>query len=151
MRSEETMKPIRNSVVSGLLLRALAVWFAILALASLNGAVRDLVVTPRIGDTMARAISTVILCGLILLVAWHTVRWVGPQTSKQALGMGAFWLILTLCFELGAGRYAGKPWSQILEDYNLMRGRIWVLVPIVTVIAPYCMGRMRDLWADPTP
>ena len=41
------------------LLRAVVVWFAILVLASLNGAVRDLVVAPRIGDTVARAISTV--------------------------------------------------------------------------------------------
>jgi hypothetical protein len=133
------------------LLRALAVWLAILVLATLNGALRDLVVAPRIGDTIARAISTVVLCALILLVTWYTVRQIGPQTGRQALGVGAFWLALTLCFEFGAGRYAGKPWSVILEDYNMARGRIWALVPVVTFLAPYWVGRMRGLWSGSAP
>jgi hypothetical protein len=133
-------------------LRALAVWFAILVLASLNGALRDLVVAPRIGDTVARAISTVILCGLIFLVTWYTIRWIEPQSAKQALAVGAFWVALTVAFEFGAGRYAGKSWSVILEDYNVMRGRIWVLVPIVTFLAPYWATRMRGLlWTSPAP
>jgi hypothetical protein len=132
-----------------MLFRAVVVWFGILILASLNGALRDLIVAPRIGDTIARAISTVILCGLILLVTWYTIRWVGPQSPKQALGVGALWLVLTLCFEFGAGRYAGKPWSVILADYNIMRGRIWLLVLIVTFLAPYCVSRMRGLWEHP--
>jgi hypothetical protein len=134
-----------------MLFRAVVVWFGILVLASLNGAVRDLMVAPRIGDTIARAISTMILCGLILLVTRYTIRWVGPQSPRQALGVGAFWLVLTLCFEFGAGRYAGKPWSVILEDYNLTRGRVWVLVPIVTFMAPYWIGRMRGLWLGDPP
>jgi hypothetical protein len=129
------------------LLRAVAIWFAILILASLNGAVRDLVVAPRIGDTIARAISTVILCGLIFVVTWYAIRWIGPQSARQAVGVGAVWVVLTLCFEFGAGRSAGRPWSVMLEDYNLLRGRIWVLVPIVTLIAPYWMGRARGMWS----
>jgi hypothetical protein len=128
------------------LLRAVVVWFGILVLASLNGAVRDLIVAPRIGDTMARAVSTVILCGLILLVTWYTIRWIGLQGPRQALGVGAVWLVLTLCFEFGAGRFAGKPWSVILADYDVVRGRTWVLVLLVTFLAPYWVGRMRGLW-----
>ena len=76
------MAPFAALRVTAVLLRAVVVWFAILVLASLNGAVRDLVVAPRIGDTVARAISTVILSGLILLVTWYLIRWIGPQSSK---------------------------------------------------------------------
>ena len=97
----------------------------------------------------ARAISTVILSGLILLVTWYLIRWIGPQSSKQALGVGASWLVLTLFFEFGAGRFAGRPWSVILADYDVMRGRIWVLVPLVTFLAPCWVGRMRGLWTAP--
>jgi hypothetical protein len=125
------------------------VWLVILVLASLNGAVRDLIVAPRIGDTMARALSTVMLCGVILLVTWYTIRWMGTQNARQALAVGALWLVLTLCFEFGAGRYAGKPWPVILGDYDVTRGRIWVLVPIITFVAPYWVGRMRGLWTAP--
>ena len=101
-------------------IRAGLVWLGILVLASLNGALRDLIVAPRIGDTIARAISTVILCGLVLLVAWVSIRWLGPRGPKQALGVGLFWVALALTFELAAGRLSGKPWSVALADYDVL-------------------------------
>ena len=132
-----------------MLLRAAGVWLIILVLASLNGAVRDLVVAPRIGDTPARAISTLVLCGLVLLVTWLSIRWIGPGSARHGWGLGFFWLALTLVFEFGAGRLSGKPWPVILADYNLLRGRIWLLVPIVTCLAPPWLGRARGLWGPP--
>jgi uncharacterized membrane protein YadS len=129
-----------------MLLRAGLVWLGILALASLNGALRDLIVAPRIGDTVARAISTVILCGLVLLVTWSSIRWLAPRRPRQALGVGLFWVGLTLTFEVAAGRLSGKPWSVVLADYDVLRGRIWILVPIVTFLAPLWSGRVRGLW-----
>ena len=57
--------------------------------------------------------------------------------------------MLTLAFEVGAGRLSGKPWSVVLADYDLLRGRIWVLVPIVTFLAPLWVGRLRGLWTSP--
>ena len=129
-----------------MLLRAAVIWLAILVLASLNGAVRDLLVAPRIGDMVARAISTVILCGLVLLVTWLSIRWLEPRGPRQALGVGLFWVALTLTFEVAAGRLSGKPWSVVLADYDVLRGRIWILVPIVTFLAPFWAGRVRGLW-----
>lgn len=126
-----------------ILLRALVIWFAILLLASLNGAVRDLIVAPRIGDTIARALSTVILCALVVLVTWLSIRWIGPRRPQQALGVGFFWLVLTLLFEFGAGRLSGKSWSTLLADYDVFQGRIWVLVPVVTLLAPLWAARVR--------
>jgi hypothetical protein len=129
-----------------MLLRAAVVWLAILAFASLNGAVRDLVVAPRMGDTAARALSTLVLSGVVLLVTWLSIRWVGPRSARQARAVGMFWLVLTLAFEFGAGRLSGKPWSVVLADYDILRGRIWLLVPIVTFLAPFWLGRVRGLW-----
>jgi hypothetical protein len=117
-------------------LRSGIVWFGILCLAALNGALRDLVVAPRLGDTAARALSTVILCALILLVARYTIEWIGPESARRALAVGALWVALTLTFEFGSGLYAGKPWSAMLEDYDVLRGRLWVFVPFVTFFAP---------------
>jgi len=134
-----------------MLVRAGVIWLAILVLASLNGALRDLVVAPRIGDTAAMAISTVVLCGLVLMVTWMSVGWIGPHSRRQALTVGLFWLVLTLAFEVGAGRLSGKSWSVVLADYNVLRGRIWVLVPIVTLLAPVWAGRVRGLWTSPPP
>jgi hypothetical protein len=128
------------------MLRAVVVWMGILGLAACNGALRDLVVAPRLGDTVARALSTVILCALILLVAHSTIRWIGPRNPGEALAIGALWLVLTLAFEFGSGLYVGKTWSVMLEDYNVLRGRIWVLVPILTFLAPLWAVRVRNHW-----
>jgi hypothetical protein len=124
-------------------LRAVTAWLGILGLAALNGALRDLAVAPRLGDTVARALSTVILCALILLVARYTIEWIGPDGAPRALAVGALWVALTLAFEFGSGWYAGKPWSVMLEDYNVFRGRLWVFVPFVTFFAPLWARRYQ--------
>ena len=132
--------------------RSLVVWLGILVLASLNGALRDLVVAPRLGDTVARALSTVILGGLVLLVTWWSVSWIGPRARSDAIAIGVIWVICTLAFEFVAGHYLfRKPWAELLADYDLRRGRIWIAVLVVTFAAPLWMARLRGLdraWRD---
>jgi hypothetical protein len=126
--------------------RALAIWVGILVLASLNGAVRDLALTPRWGDPLARAVSTIALCGLIALVTWLTIGWIHPATTRGALAIGLLWVALTLAFEFLAGHYLfHKPWSTLLADYDVRRGRIWVAVLVATFLAPLLLARGRGL------
>ena len=129
-----------------MLLRALTAWLGILILASLNGALRDLVMTPRLGDTLARAISTVLLCGLVLLVTWLTLGWIGPRSRRDTVAIGAVWVACTLAFEFLAGHYLfRKPWEVLLADYDLRRGRIWIAALVVTFFAPGWIARLRGL------
>ncbi|HUR95119.1 MAG TPA: hypothetical protein VMY76_11080 [Gemmatimonadales bacterium] len=133
-------------------LRAVAVWCGILVLASVNGAIRDLGLTPVLGDTAARALSTVVLAALVLLVAWATIGWIGPGDRRQARRIGLLWLALTLAFELLAGHYGfGKPWAELLADYDLSRGRIWILALLVTLGAPMWAAWRRGLPNEPGP
>ena len=126
--------------------RAVTVWVAILILASINGAVRDLLLTPRLGDTLARALSTIVLSVVVLSVTWFTVAWIHLRTQPDALLVGLLWVTLTLAFDLFAGHYLfHKPWSTLLADYDLRRGRIWILVLIITFAAPLWLGRMRGI------
>jgi hypothetical protein len=127
-------------------LRALAVWCLLLLLAVLNGGVRDTWLSPWLGDPIGRAISTLLLCGLIFLATWLTIGWIRPTSSGAALGVGALWVVLTLAFELGVGHFGfGKPWPELLADYDLSRGRIWVAVLVVTLLAPLWAARLRGL------
>lgn len=127
-------------------LRALAVWCLLLLLAVLNGGVRDIWLSVRLGDPIARAISTLLLCGLILLATWLTIGWIRPTSSGAALGVGALWVVLTLAFEFGVGHYGfGKPWLELLADYDLSRGHIWIAVLVVTLLAPVWSARLRGL------
>jgi hypothetical protein len=122
------------------------VWLAILVLASVNGAVRDFGLMPVLGNTIARALSTILLCALVLLVTWSAIGWIGPTDRRQALSVGVMWLLLTLAFELLGGHYAfRKPWPTLLADYDVTQGRIWLLALIVTLFAPPWAARRLSL------
>ena len=106
-----------------MILRALVIWFAVLALANLNGALREMWLIPRIGAHAGRVISTLLLCSLVLLVTWLTIGWIRPKTGGEAVRVGGLWLILTLAFEFLVGHYVfRKPWSVLLEDYDAEPG-----------------------------
>ena len=127
-----------------MILRAVAVWFGILVLASLNGAARGVWIIPRLGETMGRAVSTVILCGLVFFLTWLTIGWIRPTFSGEALKVGVVWLCLTLAFEFLVGHYVfGNTWSALLADYDLSRGRIWIAVLVLTLLSPLWTARMK--------
>lgn len=126
--------------------KAVLLWLVLMVLAILNGTVRIKLIIPYTGTTAGLAISTVMLCGLILLATWAGIRWLGPASPSQAWGIGLLWLVMTLAFEFGAGHFLfKKPWSELLLDYNIAKGRIWILVPIVTALAPWWMAKLRGM------
>ena len=130
----------------GMWWKAILLWFVLMVLAILNGTVRIKLIIPQTGLTMGLVISTVMLCALILVATWASIRWLGPTSAQAAWSIGLLWLLMTLGFEFGAGHFLfKKPWSELLYDYNIAQGRIWVLVPIVTAMAPWLMAKMRGL------
>jgi hypothetical protein len=125
-----------------MLTRAGAVWFGILLAAILNGFVRDTVLVPRFGDLLARAISCFTLAGLILLVTWISLPWIHPASSTDAWIVGGMWLAITIAFEFVGGHYLfHTPWSTLLADYNILEGRLWIVVLIATIAAPALVYR----------
>ena len=127
-----------KSTSRNLLARALVVWWILLALAVLNGAIREAWIAPRTGDAAAHGISSLMLCVLILILTRLAIGWLRPSTARDAWTIGGTWVGLTVAFEFLAGHYLfGTPWNRLLEDYNLARGRIWVLVLLTTAAAPW--------------
>ena len=126
--------------------RAAVVWFGIMLLAILNGAARDILFVSRMGDLGARALSCLTLSTLIFGVTWVSLRWIGPASSVDAWRIGAVWLVMTLAFEFIAGHYLfGTPWPALLADYDLLAGRLWVVVLAITLAAPaliFTLGRI---------
>lgn len=73
-----------------------------------------------------------------------------PQSKTQAWTIGVMWLVMTAVFEFGFGHFiAGHPWNALLHDYNLLVGRIWMLVLLWLTIGPYCLYRLSK--SRPTP
>lgn len=131
-----------------MVVRALLVWLVLLVAAIANGAFRVFVLIPRSGERTGHVVSTLMLCVEIMLLSWLTIRWIAPPTPARAVLIGASWVVLTLLFEFGFGHYvAHKPWSELLADYDVLHGRIWILVLIATAVSPWLTGRARGLWS----
>lgn len=129
-----------------MLTRAVLVWFAILGIAFMNGGVREVWLVPRLGDAVGHVLSTLTLCVAILVVSWFSMEWVGVATRSRAIRIGLLWLALTLTFEFLAGHYLfGTPWRQLLADYDILAGRIWILVLLTTASAPLLAWHTRRL------
>jgi hypothetical protein len=129
-----------------MLARAFGGWVLILLVAVINGGIREALIIPRTNEAVGHAISTVSLCAAILLLSWLIIGWIRPTTVRAVCRIAAMWVALTLAFEFLAGHYLfGTPWRQLLADYNIFRGRTWVLVLITTAIAPSLMAHRRRL------
>jgi hypothetical protein len=126
--------------------RSLVVWLLMLGGASVNGALRETLLIPTTGVLAGRAISTLILSLLVVLLTYLTIRWICPRSSREAWSIGGLWVALTLGFEFLGGHFLfGNSWSQLLEEYNVLQGRIWVLVLITIAIAPALCARSLGL------
>lgn len=104
-------------------LRSVAVWFLIMGAETVNGAFRELIVTPRIGELTARRVSFAIALLLITGITLITIRWIGARKAIDLIGVGALWSLLTFCFEMFLIRpLADIPWERFLADYDPLQG-----------------------------
>jgi hypothetical protein len=123
---------------------AVSIWLSFVVLAVVNGRVRERLITPRLGEQTGHVISTIILSSLILVVTSLTLPWLGTASVGEAWQLGALWLTLTMAFEFLAGHYLfHTPWAELCAAYNVARGRIWVLVLLVTFLAPILALELR--------
>lgn len=129
-----------------IVLKAIALWFLIALVAILNGILRDLVITRWLGAGIALPMSGVILAAVVLLVSWLFMPWLNLQTAQGHLLLGVAWVLMTLAFEFLFGHYVGgKSWQEILQVFNVMRGDLFLLVLIVSLIAPWLVAQWRGL------
>jgi len=125
-------------------LKAAALWLAIVALAVLNGILREKMLIPNFGNFTGLFSSGIILSGCIFLVAVFAAPWYNPLTSHQWLLIGLFWLLLTLLFEFGFGRFVQqKTWVELFDAYTFRGGNIWPIVLVATFIAPWLAAKFR--------
>ena len=126
------------------LARALLVWLVIVGTETLHGIARTLLLEPRVGDLRARQIAVFTGSLLILAIATASVRWIGAESRGQLLAIGGAWLVLTLAFEVVAGRWiAGYSWDRVAADFDPSRGGLLLFGMIVLALAPLIAARIR--------
>jgi hypothetical protein len=120
-----------------MVLRYTLAWFILVVAAVLNGAARDLLYKDAVGELRAHQISTLTLIVLFGVIVWALSRLWKLESTAQAWTVGFIWLVMTLAFEFLFFHFVGgKPWSELLNAYNLFDGRVWIFVLIWTAIAP---------------
>ncbi len=125
--------------------RALALWLLLLFLAMANGAFRETVLIPVLGHGPGLVLSGAMLSGLVLLVAYGGVKWLGARSGKERLIVGLAWLGATVAFELAFGFLRGQKLQDLLAAYTFHGGNLWPVVLIVVAVAPWLAGKLRKL------
>jgi hypothetical protein len=121
---------------------ALGIWGLFLILAILNAVTREAVYAPKVGAHWGHIISTIIAIVYTLVITYFFIGYIRSDITRiDLLLIGAFWLIMTIIFEFSFGHYVmGHPWSRLLADYNILKGRIWGIFLLTLFIAPYFWG-----------
>jgi hypothetical protein len=128
-----------------MILKYIIAWLAMPIIGIVNGAVREFTYKKALGELRAHQVSVasgIILFGLYVWIL--SLRWkIG--SAAQAVAIGLIWLVLTIAFEFVFGHYVmHNPWSRLLHDYNILEGRIWVLVLLWITVAPYVFYKLSS-------
>ncbi|RBW49298.1 hypothetical protein [Marinobacter sp. F3R11] len=124
-------------------LKALVIWVGILALAVVNGVLRETVLVPGFGTPAALMLSGLLLSAIIIGVAYYSLPWLHIRRPVVLCIVGVGWLVLTLIFEFSFGLWQGKSWYELIEVYTFKGGNIWPVVLVATVLAPYITAKLR--------
>jgi len=120
-------------------------WVPTVFIAIANGAVREGSYGKYLSELQAHQISTATGVLLFGIYIWLLLRIWRPASAGQAIAIGLVWLGMTVAFEFLFGHSVAKrSWSDLLHDYNLLAGRVWVVVLVWVTLAPYLFYRLQQ-------
>lgn len=126
-------------------LRYLLAWLPMVVIGILNGALREMTFRKWMSEQRANQVSCVTGVVFLGLYIWFLANRWPLGSGLEALGLGLLWLALTVAFEFLFGHYvAGKAWTLLFRDYNLRAGRLWSLVLLWVMIAPFIFYRLHQ-------
>jgi hypothetical protein len=124
----------------------LAAWVGGAALGVGNGVVREATYGKQLGEPGANRLSALTAIAAFVLYFRALQRRWPLRDSVEASQVGAAWLALTVCFECALGRLvAKKSWSELADEYDVRKGRLWPLVLASIALGPE-IARRRAAW-----
>jgi hypothetical protein len=119
------------------MLRYLLAWVPMLVLAIANGALREATYARRMPELRAHQLSTAIGAAILGVYIGFVMRAWPPVSTQQALQVGLSWLVLTVLFEFFMALVlARRSLREVLREYNVARGRVWVFLLLWITLAP---------------
>jgi hypothetical protein len=118
-------------------------WIPMVLIAVANGVARDLGYKKHATALHAHQISTLTAAILFSIYTWAIERRWPLESAAQAIMVGGIWLLLTIAFEAGFGHFVAKhPWAELVADYDLRQGRVWLLLLLWLFALPYICHRL---------
>jgi hypothetical protein len=125
-------------------LRAVGLWFLLMAAETLQGLWRVKVLALWIGDEFARDVAVFTGSLIILLITFACIGWIAARDAKTLLLVGSTWVVLTIGYEFALGRIAfNRSWSEIASDFDLFEGRLLPLGLLFLLFAPLLAAWLR--------
>jgi len=122
--------------------RALFAWLGLVPLMIVNGVARQSLYAPHTTELAAHQISTLTGALLVTGYAWLVLPRLRLDGRRDAWRVGGVWLAATVAFEFGFGRFVvGHTWQRLARDYDLLEGRVWVLLLLVILVTPPLLFR----------
>ena len=123
--------------------RAVLSWFVLLAVAFLNGAVRQFAYPSTLGDFAARQVAAGVGAVALGVTIWLILRRWPLSRASLAWATGALWAALTVAFEVALVRGSGRPWADVIAQYALWKGSLWPLLVLWVLAAPAALSALR--------
>jgi hypothetical protein len=126
-----------------LYLEAFGIWLVLAISAIIVAIFRNGVLLPSFGEQTAHQIGTLIFLIVQFLIIYIFIKKINLKETRTVVSIGIFWLTLTILFEFLFGHYViGHPWEKLFADYNIFRGRLWLLVLLNDLIAPIISSKL---------
>jgi hypothetical protein len=125
-------------------LRAVALWFLLMAAETLHGLWRAKVLAVWIGDVAARDVSVFTGSLVILLITWASIGWIPARTARTLLLVGFTWVALTIAYQLVLGRFVfNQSLPEIASQFDVLHGRLLPLGLLFLMFSPLLAAHLR--------
>lgn len=126
------------------LLRAALIWLVIAVFAVVNGVVRENILIPALGVSVALPLSGISLSLIVIVVTYLSIDFFTMRTAFGYWLIGVQWVVMTVAFEFLFGHYvAGKSWSALLQSFDVTTGDLMSLVLLTSLVSPYLIARLK--------
>lgn len=124
--------------------QAAGLWLGFLLVAIGCGMIRERFLVPGLGPLAGRALGTLLVGTIIFGLIYVYIGTLKRATRGSLFKLGLCWTTATIMFEFLFGHYVmGHSWDSLWADYNILQGRLWPLVLIVTLFGPLVARKIR--------
>jgi len=125
-------------------LRAVGLWFLLMAAETLQGLWRAKVLAAWIGDAVSREVGVFTGSLLLLLIAFTCVGWISAGSNQTLILVGLTWVALTVAYEFVLGYFVlHLPWKDIASEFDVSDGRLLPIGLVILMFAPLLAARFH--------